>query len=68
MTMAEKAQAEQSGIVPDERRADITAAYRSADSPAAFRQALLDADVLIYNRASSGQYIETMIEKLGLDG
>ena len=32
----------------------------------AFRQALLAADVLIYNRASSGQYIETMIERLGL--
>jgi hypothetical protein len=40
MTMAEKAQAEQSGIAPDERRADITAAYRSADSPVAFCQAL----------------------------
>ena len=32
----------------------------------AFRQALLAADVLIYNRASSGQYVETMIERLGL--
>ncbi len=32
----------------------------------AFRQALLAADVLIYNRASSGQYIETMIERLGM--
>lgn len=32
----------------------------------AFRQELLAASVLIYNRASSGQYIETMIERLGI--
>ncbi len=31
-----------------------------------FRAALLAADVLIYNRASSGAYIETMIGGLGL--
>ena len=32
----------------------------------ALREALLAADVVIYNRASSGQYIETMIEGLGV--
>lgn len=30
------------------------------------RDALLAADRVIYNRASSGQYIETMIERLGI--
>jgi len=31
-----------------------------------FRQALLAADVLIYNRASSGQHIESLIDDFGL--
>ncbi|MDU8913976.1 substrate-binding domain-containing protein [Aestuariicoccus sp. MJ-SS9] len=35
-------------------------------SAASLREALLTADLLIYNRASSGQYIHTMIERLGL--
>jgi len=32
----------------------------------AFRQALLDADALVYNQASSGQYIATMVEMIGI--
>lgn len=32
----------------------------------AFRRALLDADSVIFNRASSGLYIEGLIERLGL--
>ena len=35
-------------------------------SAEAFRRALLAADVLIYNRASSGRHIETVIDGLGL--
>jgi molybdate transport system substrate-binding protein len=31
-----------------------------------FRSALLDADALVYNQASSGEYIATMIDKLGI--
>lgn len=32
----------------------------------AFRAALVGADRIVYNQASSGQYIETMIDKLGI--
>jgi molybdate transport system substrate-binding protein len=32
----------------------------------ALRRALLDADSIIYNRASSGLYVETMLQRLGL--
>jgi molybdate transport system substrate-binding protein len=32
----------------------------------AFRQALLDAEALVYNQASSGQYIATMVDKIGI--
>ena len=39
-TLAEKAQAEQTGITPEERRAAITQAYEQADSTEAFRAAL----------------------------
>jgi len=39
-SLAEKAQAESSGIAPDDRRANISAAWRSADSPEAFAAAL----------------------------
>ena len=39
-TLAEKAQAEETGITPDQRRAEITAAYEASDTPEAFRAAL----------------------------
>ena len=32
----------------------------------ALKQEILDADSLVYNKASSGQYIEKMMEKLGI--
>ncbi len=35
-------------------------------SAESLKQAMLDADSLVYNVASSGQYIERMIEKLGI--
>lgn len=35
-------------------------------SAEALRNALLAADVVIYNRASSGQYVEQMVERLGI--
>lgn len=40
VTLAEKRQAEKSGITPEERRKAITQAYRSADSGHAFRASL----------------------------
>jgi hypothetical protein len=39
-TLAEKAQADETGITPDQRRAEITAAYEVSDTPEAFRAAL----------------------------
>jgi molybdate transport system substrate-binding protein len=42
------------------------AATPDLSSVDAFSSALLDADALIYNQASSGQYIATMIERLGI--
>jgi hypothetical protein len=39
-TLAEKAQADETGITPDQRRAEITAAYEASDTPEAFRAAL----------------------------
>lgn len=40
--LAERAQQHETGITPDERRAEITAAYEQSDSAAAFRSALED--------------------------
>lgn len=39
-TLAEKAQADETGISPDQRRAEITAAYEASDTPEAFCAAL----------------------------
>jgi molybdate transport system substrate-binding protein len=33
---------------------------------AAFKRSLLEADALVYNRASSGTYIESMLKKIGV--
>ncbi len=41
-TFAERAQQKETGITPEERRAEITAAYEQSDSAAAFRSALED--------------------------
>ena len=46
-TLAEKAQAETTGLTPEQRRADITAAYKAADNAAAFRQALEDKGYIL---------------------
>jgi hypothetical protein len=42
-TLGERAQAQKSGITPDERRAQITALYEQADSGTAFQAALAEA-------------------------
>ena len=41
MTLAEKAQAEESGIIPEQRRAEVTEAWRGSDTAPFFRMALL---------------------------
>ena len=40
VALAEQAQARQTGVTPEERRAEITNAFRQSDSPEAFRAAL----------------------------
>ncbi len=47
VTLAEKGQAERSGISPEERRGQITEAYNIADGATAFRHALTDAGYLL---------------------
>lgn len=46
-TLGERAQAQKSGITPDERRAQITALYEQADSGAAFQAALAEAGYVL---------------------
>jgi hypothetical protein len=46
-TLAEKAQAEATGLTPEQRREEITAAYKAADNAAAFRQALEDKGYIL---------------------
>lgn len=46
-------------IRPDAPLPDIS-------SLAAFRRSLIEADALVYNRASSGVYIESMLKKIGV--
>jgi molybdate transport system substrate-binding protein len=36
-------------------------------SPEAFKRALLEADSLVFNRASTGLYVEGLLKRLGLD-
>lgn len=62
MSLAEKRQAENSGIAPDERRQQITRAYRAADSPAAFRQALSE---LGYELARGEQRGYVVVDRYG---
>ncbi len=62
MSLAEKAQTEQSGISPHERRADITTAYRSADGPIAFVQSLEERG---YFLAIGGRRAFVVVDRYG---
>jgi molybdate transport system substrate-binding protein len=42
------------------------AAAPDISSPEAFKQAVLDADSLVYNQASTGIYFEKLLERLGI--
>lgn len=46
-TLGERAQAQKSGMTPDERRAQITALYEQADSGVAFQAALTEAGYVL---------------------
>jgi hypothetical protein len=46
-TLAEQAQAKQTGVTPEERRAEITNAFRQSDSPEAFRAALKEKGYIL---------------------
>ena len=48
-------------VRPGAPRPDITSAE-------AFRQAMVEADSLVFNRASTGLYIETLLTRLGVEG
>lgn len=62
MTLAEKRQAEISGIAPAERREQITRAYQAADTAHAFRQALADAG---YELARGDQRSFVVVDRYG---
>jgi hypothetical protein len=47
MTLAEQAQARETGVTPEQRRAEITAAFRRSDSPEAFRAALKEKGYIL---------------------
>ncbi len=56
-TLAEIAQQDDTGITPEERRAEITQAYEQADSAEAFRAALDDRDYVLAKRDRRGLVI-----------
>jgi molybdate transport system substrate-binding protein len=47
-------------------RADAPLPLPDISSMAAFKRSLTEADALVYNRASSGVYIESMLKKIGV--
>ena len=47
MTLAEKSQAEETGVTPRQRKEEITAAYRRSDSAEAFRAALKEKGYIL---------------------
>ncbi len=47
-------------------RADAPLPLPDISSLAAFKRSVTEADALVYNRASSGVYIETMLKKIGV--
>jgi molybdate transport system substrate-binding protein len=47
-------------------RADAPLPLPDISSLAAFKRSLTEADALVYNRASSGVYIESMLKKIGV--
>lgn len=61
-TLAEKSQQEASGITPDQRRAEITAAYEAADGPEAFRAALEEKGYVL---AQGDQRAFVVVDKFG---
>jgi hypothetical protein len=46
-TLAEQAQAKETGVMPEARRAEITGAFRRSDSPEAFRAALKEKGYIL---------------------
>lgn len=57
VTLAEKGQAERSGITPEQRRADVTKAYEMADSAGAFVHALQERGYILAQGDRRGQVV-----------
>jgi hypothetical protein len=61
-TLAEKAQADETGIAPAERRREITEAYRRSDSAEAFRAALKEKGYVL---ATGDQRVYVVVDRFG---
>jgi len=61
-SLAEKAQAEQTGITPEQRREEITAAYQRSDGADTFRQALEDKGYIL---AKGDRRALVVVDKFG---
>lgn len=61
-TLAEKAQAEATGITPEQRRAEITDAYRRSDSAEAFRAALKEKGYVL---AAGDKRVYVVVDRFG---
>lgn len=61
-TLAEKAQAEATGITPEQRRAEITQAYRRSDSAEAFRAALKEKGYVL---AAGDKRVYVVVDRFG---
>jgi MobA/VirD2-like, nuclease domain len=61
-TLAEKAQADETGITPGQRRAEITEAYRRSDSAEAFRAALKEKGYVL---ATGDKRVYVVVDRFG---
>lgn len=61
-TLAEKAHADETGITPDQRRAEITEAYRRSDSAEAFRAALKEKGYIL---AHGDKRVHVVVDRFG---
>ena len=57
MTLAEKSQAEETGVTPRQRKEEITAAYRRSDSAEAFRAALKEKGYILAKGDKRGSVV-----------
>jgi hypothetical protein len=61
-TLGEKAHADETGITPEQRRAEITEAYRGSDSAEAFRAALKEKGYIL---AHGDKRVHVVVDRFG---